>query len=57
MSKFKQKREQINKLSRERMDICKQCPELNDLKICKVCRCVMPLKVKLIKAKCPKGKW
>ena len=57
MSKFKEMKEQINKLSKERMDICKQCPQLSDLKICKKCKCVMPLKVKLVQAKCPLGKW
>ena len=56
-SKFKEKREQISILSKERMDICKQCQYLNDLKICKKCKCVMPLKVKLIQAKCPIGRW
>lgn len=41
-----------------RLDICKQCPELiGATKQCKQCGCVMPLKVKLLRATCPLGKW
>jgi hypothetical protein len=45
-------------LSKERLSICKQCPEL--IKItsqCKKCGCVMKLKTKLELAVCPIGKW
>jgi len=27
------------------------------LKVCKVCKCFMPLKAKLKRTKCPLGKW
>ena len=57
MSKFKEKKDLINKMGKERMAICQQCPELSDLKICGKCRCMMPLKTKIPKAKCPIGKW
>ena len=57
MSRFKEQKESINKLSKERIDICKQCPEFTDLKFCKKCGCIMPLKTRILKAKCPLGKW
>lgn len=43
---------------KERMDICKQCPDFMKLtKQCKQCGCVMTGKVKLEIAECPLGKW
>lgn len=42
----------------ERMRTCKKCPEFMKLtKQCKQCGCIMPQKVKLLKAECPLGKW
>ena len=41
----------------ERLKICGTCPHFWKRKICKKCGCVMPLKVKIKKAKCPEGKW
>ena len=42
----------------DRYAICEQCPSLIKLtKQCKECGCFMPLKVKLINAVCPLGKW
>ena len=41
-----------------RFSICDYCPELISLtKQCKKCGCLMHLKTKLEKAKCPLGKW
>lgn len=41
-----------------RYSTCKECPEFLSLtKQCKQCGCVMPLKVKLLNAECPLGKW
>tara|TARA_R110002020_G_scaffold282053_1_gene497677 strand:+ start:105 stop:341 length:237 start_codon:yes stop_codon:yes gene_type:complete len=41
-----------------RLNICKECDRYNNLmKICKECKCVMPLKVNFIKSRCPIGKW
>ena len=42
---------------KERLNVCKTCPEFNKFKVCKICKCFMPLKVKIKKAKCPKGLW
>jgi len=45
-------------LSEKRYDICKSCDELRGLtKTCKVCNCIMPIKVKLLNAECPLQKW
>ena len=41
-----------------RLNICKECDRYNTLmKICKECKCVMPLKVNFITSTCPIGKW
>jgi hypothetical protein len=43
---------------RTRYLTCKKCEDfLNEIKMCKICNCFMPLKVQLKKSKCPKGKW
>ena len=40
-----------------RKEICENCPLLNQLKVCKSCRCFMPLKTWLKDQSCPEGKW
>lgn len=45
---------------KQRTDICNNCEYKEKvLKIprCVKCGCVIPLKVKISKAKCPEGKW
>jgi len=43
---------------KERLDICKQCPKLvPKWNYCEICKCYMPLKVRVKKAKCPIGLW
>jgi hypothetical protein len=43
---------------KDRMNICKACPELIALTTqCKKCGCFMEIKTKLEAAKCPLGKW
>jgi hypothetical protein len=45
-------------LGKERLDICKACPELIKLTTqCKKCGCFMSAKTKLKQATCPLGKW
>lgn len=44
-------------IAQERYAICKQCPNFSMIKTCKLCGCVMPLKVKLRYSECPDGKW
>ena len=42
----------------EKYAICKQCEKFdNKLKLCKVCKCFMPVKTRLPNTKCPLGKW
>lgn len=43
---------------RARLDICESCDEFNgSTKICGICKCFMPAKVRLNLQACPKGKW
>ena len=43
---------------KRRMQICENCEFLiKKIKMCKVCKCIMPLKVKIKCSTCPKGKW
>lgn len=44
-------------VAEERYAICKYCPRFTAMKICGICNCIMPLKVKFAKAACPAGKW
>jgi predicted Zn-ribbon and HTH transcriptional regulator len=45
-------------LAKERLAICKACPELIKLTTqCKKCGCFMSAKTKLKMASCPIGKW
>jgi len=45
-------------LAKERLSICKACPELIKLTTqCKKCGCFMAAKTKLKQAVCPIGKW
>ncbi len=47
-----------NIIAKERLEICKQCPELIKLTTqCKKCGCFMESKTKLPNAECPIGKW
>ena len=42
----------------KRYSICESCPSLlNITKQCKECGCFMKLKVKVLSAQCPLGKW
>jgi hypothetical protein len=40
-----------------RLQICESCDRLGPLNMCKECNCVVILKAKLPKSKCPIGKW
>ena len=48
------------KSAKERIEICKVCPyakkTLGMLR-CGLCGCVMVIKTRVLKAKCPAGKW
>lgn len=42
----------------KRMAICRQCEHfVPALQMCNVCKCIMPIKVKISSLKCPVGKW
>ena len=40
-----------------RMKICEDCEHFLVSKQCSQCGCFMPLKTRLVHAKCPVGKW
>lgn len=44
-------------IAQQRYNTCKSCPRLTSLKLCNICNCVMPVKVKFAQADCPAGKW
>ena len=43
-------------ISLNRLNICKTCNKYNN-GICKICHCIMHIKVKLLYVKCPDNKW
>jgi hypothetical protein len=49
----------LNKQSRseQRMDICRECPDLMALNMCRYCKCFMTIKTRIYNAACPVGKW
>ena len=49
----------LNKESRseDRMAICRQCPNLMSLNMCRYCKCFMNIKTRIYSANCPIGKW
>lgn len=45
-------------LATERLKLCKECPQMTKLsRQCKLCGCFLDLKVKVLNAQCPMGKW
>jgi len=54
---------EAKKLSDERLAICEACPESRDLyargwiNYCNICGCMLKVKTRLKKSKCPLGKW
>lgn len=47
----------VKEIAEERYQICKGCPRLTGLRLCSICNCIMPVKVKFARASCPAGKW
>ena len=44
-------------IAQERYNVCKTCTNFSNLRLCKLCNCFMPVKVKFALAACPVGKW
>lgn len=40
-----------------RINLCKTCEHINELKYCDQCNCFMPAKTWVASRKCPIGKW
>ncbi len=48
----------VNKeTAQERMNVCWACPNLNSVRVCRKCWCLMPVKTKLAAMSCPLGYW
>ena len=43
--------------SKERLEICEDCPKLTKRKFCKMCGCFMPAKARVPFLHCPIKKW
>ena len=50
------KTEDIERLSNERLEICKACSEYAN-GVCSVCKCILSFKSRSINSKCPNGLW
>ena len=44
-------------VAKSRMAICQKCEHFSAVKMCKVCKCLMPAKVHIAASQCPEGKW
>ena len=44
-------------MHKNRIKVCNTCDQYTKFKVCKACKCFMPLKARLNRASCPKGKW
>ena len=43
--------------AKERITICVNCEHFKPTKVCNICNCFMPAKVRSVNSTCPKGKW
>ncbi len=48
---------ELNDKARLRLEACRRCPELTRWEQCRACGCIMPLKVQIDNAVCPRGRW
>ncbi len=44
-------------ISKNRLNICLQCPNLGEDGICALCGCIVRLKTQVATEECPSGKW
>lgn len=40
-----------------RIDTCLSCSERAPINVCRLCKCVIPLKAKFTRSDCPAGRW
>jgi hypothetical protein len=43
--------------AKSRLTVCGRCEYYSIFRVCKVCKCFMPLKVRVSGAECPEDKW
>ena len=48
---------ETEELAKRRIKICVSCKEFNKRKMCNLCHCYMPAKVRSKKSKCVVNKW
>lgn len=44
-------------IAQQRYNSCKECSNFTSVKLCKLCNCFMPVKVKFAMVACPIGRW
>lgn len=52
--------EEVEKIAKERLDICNSCPskcKLGGIEICKECYCPIQAKSRSLESNCPKDLW
>lgn len=49
--------DEVEKMAKERIEVCAECEFLTQRKTCEKCGCYMPAKTRSPRSKCPKNKW
>lgn len=42
---------------RARIQTCLECSERAPINVCRVCKCIIPLKARFTKSDCPRSRW
>jgi len=50
-------REVEKSIRQQRIEICEKCPNITGFKMCKICKCFLPVKTYLYFTDCPINKW
>ena len=48
---------EVEEIAKKRIAVCVDCREFNKSKVCNLCGCYMPAKVRSIKSKCKLNLW
>lgn len=47
----------IEEIYRARIATCLACSERAPINVCRVCKCIIPLKAKFVRSSCPQNRW
>ena len=47
----------VEKIAKNRIEVCVDCPKMRKNKVCSVCGCFVPAKARSVSSKCPLSKW